>query len=107
MLFMAGGGKVTRVHGPFLNDMEVENVTSFLIKQSVPDYDETIIEEQNINENDNENLLFSNNSKDELYDEAVKLVVREQKASTSFIQRHLELGITELQQLLKKWKRII
>ena len=107
MLFMAGGGKVTRVHGPFLNDMEVENVTSFLIKQSVPDYDDTIIEEQNINENDNENLLFSNNSKDELYDEAVKLVVREQKASTSFIQRHFRIGYNRAATIIEKMEEII
>ena len=47
MLFMAGGGKIIRVHGPFLNDEEVEKVTSFLTKQSIPDYDQTITEEQN------------------------------------------------------------
>ena len=102
MLFMAGGGKVTRVHGPFLNDTEVENVTSFLIKQSVPDYDETVIEEQNNNENNNENFSSSNNSKDELYEEAVKLVVREQKASTSFIQRHFRIGYNRAATIIEK-----
>ena len=65
MLFMAGGGKVTRVHGPFLNDTEVENVASFLTSQSVPDYDETITEEQS-NDNIVENELSQNNAKDEL-----------------------------------------
>jgi len=102
MLFMAGGGKVTRVHGPFLNDMEVENITSYLMKQSVPDYDETVIEEQNTNDNDNENFLYSNNSKDELYDEAVKLVIREQKASTSFIQRHFRIGYNRAATIIEK-----
>ena len=102
MLFMAGGGKVTRVHGPFLNDKEVENITSFLIKQSVPDYDETVLEEQNSNENDNDNFLSSNNSKDELYEEAVKLVVREQKASTSFIQRHFRIGYNRAATIIEK-----
>ena len=77
MLFMAGGGKVTRVHGPFLNDTEVERVTSFLTSQSVPDYDETITEEYSNGTLENESN--SNNSKDELYDEAVKLVIRDKK----------------------------
>ncbi len=89
MLFMAGGGKVVRVHGPFLNDSEVEKVTAYLSKQSSPEYDETITEEQ-----DYENLNVSNakSSKDELYEEAVKMVIREQKASTSFIQRYFRIG---------------
>ena len=103
MLFMAGGGKVTRVHGPFLNDMEVENVTSYLMKQSVPDYDETVIEEQNNNENDN--FLSVNNSEDELYQEAVKLVVREQKVSTSFIQRHFRIGYNRAATIIEKMEQ--
>ena len=102
MLFMAGGGRVTRVHGPFLNDTEVENVTTYLMNQSVPDYDETVIEEHNSYENENENFFSSNNSKDELYEEAVKLVVREQKASTSFIQRHFRIGYNRAATIIEK-----
>ena len=101
MLFMAGGGKVTRVHGPFLNDTEVERVTSFLTNQSVLDYDETITEEQS-NDNIVENELSPNNAKDELYDEAVKLVVREQKASTSFIQRYFRIGYNRAATIIEK-----
>ena len=101
MLFMAGGGKVTRVHGPFLNDTEVERVTSFLTNQSVLDYDETITEEQS-NDNIVENELSLNNAKDELYDEAVKLVVREQKASTSFIQRYFRIGYNRAATIIEK-----
>ena len=100
MLFMAGGGKVTRVHGPFLDDTEVERVTSFLTGQSVPDYDETVTEEYS---NDTlENGFDSNNSKDELYDEAVKLVIREQKASTSFIQRFFRIGYNRAATIIEK-----
>ena len=100
MLFMGGGGKVTRVHGPFLDDTEVEKITSFLISQSVPDYDETITEEYS---NDTlENGFDSNNSKDELYDEAVKLVIREQKASTSFIQRYFRIGYNRAATIIEK-----
>jgi S-DNA-T family DNA segregation ATPase FtsK/SpoIIIE len=100
MLFMAGGGKVTRVHGPFLDDTEVERVTSFLTSQSVPDYDETVTEEYS-----NETLangFDTNNSKDELYDEAVKLVIREQKASTSFIQRYFRIGYNRAATIIEK-----
>ena len=100
MLFMAGGGKVTRVHGPFLDDTEVERVTSFLTSQSVPDYDETVTEEYS---NDTlENGFDSNNTKDELYDEAVKLVIREQKASTSFIQRYFRIGYNRAATIIEK-----
>ena len=100
MLFMAGGGKVTRVHGPFLNDIEVESVTSFLNNQSVPDYDDTITEEYSNGTLENE--FNSNNSKDELYDEAVKLVIREQKASTSFIQRYFRIGYNRAATIIEK-----
>ena len=72
------------------------------MKQSVPDYDETVIEEQNTDENNNGNLLSFNNSKDELYDEAVKLVAREQKASTSFIQRHFRIGYNRAATIIEK-----
>ena len=100
MLFMAGGGKVTRVHGPFLDDTEVERVTSFLTSQSIPDYDETITEEYS---NDTlGNGLDSSSSKDELYDEAVKLVIREQKASTSFIQRYFRIGYNRAATIIEK-----
>ena len=72
------------------------------MKQSIPEYDETVIEEQNSNEIENENFLSSNNSKDELYEEAVKLVVREQKASTSFIQRHFRIGYNRAATIIEK-----
>ncbi|MDC3116678.1 DNA translocase FtsK 4TM domain-containing protein, partial [Alphaproteobacteria bacterium] len=94
MLYMAGGGKVTRVHGPFVEDSEVEKVTKFLSDQSVPDYDETITEEPEDLNDENFNNLTSkyNKHEDELYDQAVALIVRERRASTSFIQRHFKIG---------------
>ncbi len=101
MLFMAGGGKIIRVHGPFLNDEEVEKVTSFLTKQSIPDYDQTITEEQN-NDNLTSNNMLNNSNGDELYKEAVDLVIREQKASTSFIQRHFRIGYNRAATIIEK-----
>ena len=101
MLFMAGGGKITRVHGPFLNDEEVEKVTSFLTKQSSPDYDQTVTEEQNSDDFNSNDMLNSSNG-DKLYQQAVDLVVREQKASTSFIQRHFRIGYNRAATIIEK-----
>ena len=93
MLFMEGGGRVTRVHGPFVQDGEVEAVANFLRLQGEPEYDERVVAET---EDDNgggggamDGALPTGNS---LYEQAVQLVVREQKASTSFVQRHLKIG---------------
>ena len=104
MLYMAGGGKVTRVHGPFVEDNEVEKVTKFLSDQSVPDYDETITEEPNNINNDTFYGLTErkNNQNDELYDQAVALIARERRASTSFIQRHFKIGYNRAATIIEK-----
>ena len=103
MLYMAGGGKITRVHGPFVDDNEVEIVTKFLSDQSIPDYDESITEEpENFSSSDFNNFNSNKNSRDELYDEAVALVVREKRASTSFIQRHLKIGYNRAATIIEK-----
>ena len=104
MLYMAGGGKVTRVHGPFVEDSEVEKVTKFLSDQSVPDYDETITEEPNNINNDAFYGLTEkkNNQIDELYDQAVALIARERRASTSFIQRHFKIGYNRAATIIEK-----
>ena len=103
MLYMAGGGKVTRVHGPFVEDREVEKVTKFLSDQSIPDYDESITEEpENLATSEIHNFNGNKNSRDEMYDEAVALVTRERRASTSFIQRHLKIGYNRAATIIEK-----
>ena len=103
MLYMAGGGKLTRVHGPFVEDTEVEKVAKFLSNQSVPEYDETITEEpENSNDFDINSFKSNNNQQDELYDQAVALIAREGRASTSFIQRHFKIGYNRAATIIEK-----
>lgn len=89
MLYMAGGGRITRVHGPFVTDHEVERIVGFLKSQAEPVYVEGVTDEEG------EFIQFDDDGgkgQDTLYNQAVELVIREGKASTSFIQRHLQIG---------------
>jgi DNA segregation ATPase FtsK/SpoIIIE, S-DNA-T family len=105
MLYMAGGGRITRVHGPFCSDEEVEDVVRHLKTQGEPEYDETITEDD---EGSPDPLGFSGagesggGSGDDLYDQAVAIVAREGKASTSFIQRHLKIGYNRAATLIER-----
>ena len=90
MLFMEGGGRIKRVHGPFMEDREVEKVADFLRAQGEPEYDDRVTEDQE--EGDAGAAAQAQPTGESLYDQAVALVIREQKASTSFVQRHLKIG---------------
>src|SRR6056300_1194265 len=106
MLFMAGGGKITRVHGPFVEDTEVEKVAKFLSNQSVPEYDETITEEPENSQGDNGmGDGGMGDGEASLYDQAVELIRREGKASTSFIQRHLRIGYNRAATIIEDMER--
>ena len=87
MLHMMGGGRIMRVHGPFVSDREVQQVAEALRAQGEPEYLETVTAEE-----DQGFGLGGAESGDQLYDQAIQLVLRERKASTSFIQRHLQIG---------------
>jgi S-DNA-T family DNA segregation ATPase FtsK/SpoIIIE len=89
MLYMAGGGQITRVHGPFVSDDEVEQIVNYLKAQAKPTYIEAVTKdvEDNLGEMENNGA-----SADKLYDEAVAIVAKEGKASTSLIQRRLQIG---------------
>ena len=90
MLFMSSASRVIRIHGPFVSDEEIEKITTFLRSQGSPEYlDEVTKIQENNDENGNQ---LGNNEKDELFDEAVRLIKMEGKVSTSYLQRKLLIG---------------
>ena len=92
MLFMEGGGRIKRVHGPFMEDLEVEKVANFLRRQGEPEYDDRVTADPEEEAAGDDGPLPTSSSGASLYDQAVALVIREQRASTSFVQRHLKIG---------------
>ena len=92
MLFMEGGGRIKRVHGPFMEDQEVEKVANFLRAQGEPEYDDRVTAEPEEQAGGADGANVGASTGESLYDQAVALVVREQRASTSFVQRHLKIG---------------
>ncbi len=109
MLYMAGGGRVTRVHGPFVRDDEVESIVKFLKAQGEPEYLDEVTEDDGsaAGGGGDSGDIFSGGegSGDELYDKAVDIVLRERKASTSFIQRQLQIGYNKAANLVERMER--
>ncbi|MEE3626179.1 DNA translocase FtsK [Nitrospirillum sp. BR 11752] len=111
MLYMAGGGRITRVHGPFVRDQEVEDVVKFLKAQGEPNYVDAVTEEDDASPFDEDGGSGGGagggnaSSGDDLYDQAVAVVCREGKASTSFIQRHLRIGYNSAARLIERMEQ--
>ncbi|HTZ67647.1 MAG TPA: DNA translocase FtsK, partial [Roseiarcus sp.] len=109
MLYMAGGGRIARVHGPFVSDTEVEKVVAHLKKQGAPEYLHAITEEDEASEDD-EAPLPSPGSMDaeesaDYYDRAVNIVLRDRKVSTSYIQRRLSVGYNKAASLVERMEK--
>jgi S-DNA-T family DNA segregation ATPase FtsK/SpoIIIE len=107
MLHMAGGGRISRVHGPFVSDTEVENIVAFLREQGEPSYVEEVTDVEDDDEEAAAPGLLGGNTDGEasLYDRAVDIVAREQKASTSFLQRHLGIGYNKAAKLIEQMEK--
>ncbi len=91
MLYLRGGGRVQRVHGPFVSDEEVERVTNYLRNLGIEtDYNLAVTEE--VSETADAESAVENHGRDALYDDAVALLRHKGKASTSLLQRHLQIG---------------
>ncbi len=104
MLYMAGGGRTSRLHGPFCSDKEVEDVVAHLKAQGVPDYLESVTQEVEEEGTFSEDGQYSG-SGNELYDKAVNIVLNDKKASISYIQRRLSIGYNRAASLIEKMEQ--
>jgi S-DNA-T family DNA segregation ATPase FtsK/SpoIIIE len=107
MLYMAGGGRISRLHGPFVSDDEVEKIVRYLKTQGTPEYLEAVTEETEEGEDDDESTMagMPGGSGDELYDQAVAVVLRDKKVSTSYIQRRLQIGYNKAASLIERMEK--
>jgi DNA segregation ATPase FtsK/SpoIIIE, S-DNA-T family len=111
MLYMAGGGRISRVHGPFVSDEEVEKVVRHLKAQGVPQYLEAVTAEEP-GEGDGGAVfdgtpmgMASEAEGADLYQQAVQVVTRDRKASTSYIQRRLQIGYNRAASLMERMEK--
>ncbi|MEN5082698.1 DNA translocase FtsK, partial [Bosea sp. TWI1241] len=107
MLYMAGGGRITRVHGPFVSDAEVEKVVAHLKTQGRPDYLEAVTAEEDEGGEAEDGAVFDKSAmgqadSDDPYEQAVAVVLRDRKASTSYIQRRLQIGYNRAASIMER-----
>ncbi|CDZ70073.1 Cell division FtsK/SpoIIIE [Neorhizobium galegae bv. orientalis] len=113
MLHMAGGGRISRVHGPFVSDAEVELVVRHLKTQGRPDYLGTVTEDEGDEDDEDvsgqeavfDKSAMGGDDSDELYDKAVKVVMKDRKCSTSYIQRRLSVGYNRAASLVERMEQ--
>ncbi len=98
MLYMSTGGRIARVHGPYVSDAEVTRVVDFLKTQGKPEYLDEVTDEDEVPSS----RPGGTGGDDALYDQAVALACSERKASTSFIQRHLQIGYNRAARIIER-----
>ena len=106
MLYMAGGSRITRVHGPFVSDEEVEEIVNHLKSFGPPDYMSGVVEGPDDDKADDIDLVLglggNTDGEDALYDQAVAVVLKDRKVSTSYIQRKLGIGYNKAARLVEQ-----
>jgi S-DNA-T family DNA segregation ATPase FtsK/SpoIIIE len=107
MLYMAGGGRISRVHGPFVADREVEHVVAHLKEQGAPEYLEAVTAEEEEGEGGSvfDNGAFGEDDGADLYKQAVQIVLRDRKASTSYVQRRLQIGYNRAATIIERMEK--
>jgi S-DNA-T family DNA segregation ATPase FtsK/SpoIIIE len=109
MLHMQGGGRIARVHGPFVSDEEVERVVAHLKRQAKPVYLEAVTAEDEEEPEPEETPVFDDSEmglgSGELFDQAVSIVLRHKKASTSYIQRRLQIGYNRAASIMERMEK--
>ncbi|ARP99133.1 DNA translocase FtsK [Pseudorhodoplanes sinuspersici] len=105
MLYMAGGGRISRVHGPFVADDEVEKVVRHLKSQGVPQYLEEVTRDDSEDEDGAVFDATGMGAEKDLYQQAVDIVLRDRKASTSYIQRRLQIGYNRAATLMERMEQ--
>jgi S-DNA-T family DNA segregation ATPase FtsK/SpoIIIE len=108
MLYMAGGGRISRVHGPFVADDEVEKIVRHLKSQGAPQYLEAVTASDELEEGEDGAVFDSTAMGSEgtdLYEQAVQIVLRDRKASTSYIQRRLQIGYNRAASLMERMEK--
>ncbi|HEX8662761.1 MAG TPA: DNA translocase FtsK, partial [Beijerinckiaceae bacterium] len=117
MLYMAGGGRITRVHGPFVSDTEVEKVVAHLKRQGRPAYLDAVTSEDDDGDGGDgsgggaadDTPIFDKGEFGaegaDVYDQAVAVVLRDKKASTSYIQRRLQIGYNRAASLMERMEK--
>ena len=102
MLFMSAANRIVRIHGPYVSESEIEKVNGYLRSQGKPDYIDEITVIKDSETNSNENI---DSEKDELFDKAVDIIKTEGKASTSFLQRKLQIGYNRAARIMEAMEK--
>jgi S-DNA-T family DNA segregation ATPase FtsK/SpoIIIE len=102
MLFMSSANKIVRIHGPYVSESEIEKVNSYLRSQGKPDYIDEITVIKDNETSSSENI---DGEKDELYNKAVNIIKTEGKASTSFLQRKLQIGYNRAARIIEEMEK--